>query len=214
MDRIIIENSGGHGIKMKIKTITSVISDCSWGCFALDKKPFRLENCRERFAVRWTSRTKGFFFSNEANGEDVAAFLLKTEEILRLRDKSEFALTNYKKILWVEPARFWKSCRMRRSLFTCLLRAGVAYGRERDNYESALFSERYLRKSEPAIKRFLYGYTKYVGDMPSGSNTLETAGWNFHFSGKDVKFVKDKLVRPRRKLRPITPDVLKEELWA
>jgi hypothetical protein len=96
-----------------------------------------------------------------------------------------------------------------------LLRAGVAYGRERDNYERALFGERYLGKSEPAIKRFLYGYTKYIGEMPkNGSSTLETTGWSYYFSGKDANFVKEKLVRPRRKPRPTTPDVLKEVLWA
>jgi len=200
-------------MKKEIKTINAMVSVGPWGCFALDKKPFHIENCRERFATQW-NRTKGFFFSNEENGEDVAAFILKTEEVLQIKEKSEFALTNYKNLLWVEPVRFWKSCRMRRSLFTCLLRAGVAYNRETDNYESALFSERYLRKSEPAIKRFLFGYTKYVGKEPSGSSTLETAGWSYHFSGKNVSFVKCKLVRPRRKPRPITPDVLKEELWA
>lgn len=199
---------------MEIKTITSVVSDSPWGCFALGKKPFYLEKCRERFATQWTIRTKGFFFSNKKNGDEVAAFILKTEEILRLKNKSKFALTNYKKILWVEPAYFWKSCRMRRSLFTCLLRAGVFYSLEIDDYESALFSEVYLSRSKPAIKRFLYGYTKYIGEMPSGSATLETAGWSFHFSGKNAKFVKDKLIRPRRKQRTITPDMLKEELWA
>ena len=103
---------------------------------------------------------------------------------------------------------------MRRSLFTCLLRAGVAYNRETDNYESALFGERYLRKSEPAIKRFLYGYTKYIGKEPNGSSTLETAGWSYYFSGKDANSVKEKLVRPRKKPRSMTPDVLREELWA
>lgn len=198
----------------EIKIITSVVSDAPWGCFALDKNPFRFENCRERFATQWTSHIKGFFFSTEGNGKDVAAFILKTEEILRLNGKSEFALTNYKKFLWVEPVSFWNSCRMRKSLFTCLLRAGVAYNRETDNYESSLFGERYLKNSEPAIKRFLYGYTKYIGEMLSGSSTLETAGWNFYFSGKDAIFVKDKLVLPRGKPRPTTPDVLKEELWA
>lgn len=198
---------------MEIKTITSIVSDSSWGCFALDKKPFYLEKCRERFATQWTKRTKGFFFSNKKNGDEVAAFVLKTEEILRLKSKSKFALTNYKKILWVEPAYFWKSCRMRRSLFTCLLRAGVSYGLERDNYESALFGEMHLKKSKPAIKRFLYGYTKYIGEKPSGSATLEIYGWSYYFSGKGAKFVKDKLIQPRRKQRT-TSDMLKEELWA
>jgi hypothetical protein len=192
----------------------------SEGSFSLNRKPFCFEDCREQFALKWGKSTKGFFFKHQLCcrysvgspdvGHNVAAFIWKTEDILRRRLHSKFAPTNHNEILWVEPAWFWKSCRMRRSLFTLLLRAGIDYDKERDNYEHAIFNERWLKCTILATKRFLYGYTKYVGAMPKGA-TLETDGWRYQLGYRNTSFVKENLVAPRKKR---SPAILNNELWA
>src|SRR4051794_32947585 len=99
------------------RRITSLNVDVPEGSFALAKEPFKFETCRERFAAEFISSTPGFYLKHPPEqSANVAAFLLKTEEILLEKDRSKFARTNWNNILWIEPSTFWKECGVRRSL--------------------------------------------------------------------------------------------------
>lgn len=110
------------------KFIYSQNTDVKIGSFALDVSPLKFETCRERFAKHWDESTIGWFLKHPENkGKDVASFLVKTEEILKQKEFSKFSNTNRDSILWIEPSDFWKVCRLRRSLLTIIVRAGMFY---------------------------------------------------------------------------------------
>lgn len=168
------------------------------GSFGLDVEPYKFETCRERFGRQWDENTKGFYLTHPVNeGYSVATFLKKTEIILKQTEFSEYALTNRDNILWIEPSKFWMSCRMKRSLLTILVRAGILYDPKKDNYEEALFSERWAKPTKRAVMRFLYGFTKYIGPTIEGQN-IETRGWKYVFdeTTHNDQFAKDCLVWP------------------
>jgi hypothetical protein len=104
------------------------------GQFALDAKPpktLHWDNCREQFANKFKKDTAGFFFSHYSSiGLDIAAFVNTTEKILNLSDFSTFRLTKNSTVSWVAPNNFWKTCKIRRSLFTILLRSGLEFSQE------------------------------------------------------------------------------------
>jgi hypothetical protein len=185
------------------------------GSYGIDTTPFEFEKCREKFALFFKTGTPGFYFKHPTDrGVDVASFIKKTEIVLKQTEFSEFALTNRRQILWVEPTMFWKSCRMKRSLFTILLRAGMTYDPRQDNYEHALLTEAYLLATQHAVMRFLFGFTKYVGpsmDNEEGS-TYEYRGWKHIFEAKDETTVKSWLVSPDSNHKSI-PE-LRKALWA
>lgn len=194
------------------KLIMSANTDAEKGSFALDISPLKFETCRERFACKFSRSTKGFYFKHPVGkSEDVAAFILKTEKVLKVRKCSGFSKTNKDSILWYEPAWFWKTCRCRRSLLTILLRAGMIYDASQDNYEEALFGYKYARVTKNAVMRFLYGYTKYVGPPLGGSTNLESKGWKTIFDGQEIETIKNYLVSPRERTKPKFD--LKNELW-
>lgn len=197
----------------KQKTVPSMSVVARLGSYAADRQPIKFEDCRERFATQWGKKTKGFFFKHRKDeGKKIALFVLKTEQIVRQKNFSNFARTNHDTILWVEPSYFWRSCKMRRQLFTLILRAGMNYDPDRDNYEEAMFNQDHLKQTKNAIRRFLYGFTKYTGELPSGSSNLESSGWHKLLRTKDEGFVKGVLVKSRGKLHRPAFD-LKDALW-
>ena len=211
---------GNTGINMEVKlednkkvpalSATSAMS----GYFAVDQVHVYFEGCRERFATHWNSRTKAIFFKHEPEiGHNIAHFIWKTEEIIQEKHRSRFALTNMSDVLWVSPSRFWMTCKMRRSLYTILLRAGRRYVLDSDNYENALFSNTYARKTQNAVMRFLFGYTKYIGSKPTGSSTLESVGWVSLTQGESPRHLKSVFITPsrRKKYKPVFD--LSQELW-
>jgi hypothetical protein len=196
------------------KILKSPNIDARVGSFGVDTTPFNFIDCRETFARRWNTKTEGFYFKHKkGEGVKVAAFILKTERILRNRTFSKFAKTNRDTILWIEPSHFWRSDRLKRSLFTILLRAGIKYDPEKDNYEKAMFSHEYVEPTKNAVMRFLYGYTKNVGEKPNTNGGLETKGWYGLFRGKDEEHVKSVLVWPKTR-KYVPPPKLKKDLWA
>jgi hypothetical protein len=225
-------SSSSHGLKNlfgKKKIILSANTDVEKGSFALDVSPLKFETCRERFARNFFLSNKGFYFSLPRNSvksisvggpikidekdhcTNVAAFMLKTEKILKISRHSKFAETNRSTILWFEPCYFWRSCRMRRSLLTILLRAGMLYDLKKDNYEEALFKEPYVVPTKNAVMRFMYGFTKYVGPSMDPSSSLETKGWRTIFSKTSNEEVKRYLVSSRKPYQPKSD--LKDQLW-
>jgi len=194
------------------KKITSVIAAYS-GSFALDKDPLRFESCRERFATMWNANTEGLFFKHDSGqGQGIAAFIRKTEQIVHQTRYTQFALTNKNSILWIEPSKFWMRCRMRRSLFTILLRSGRMYRPDADNYEEALFSDVYIARTRYAVMRFLYGFTRYTGERPSGGHNLESRGWDAILAARGKTYFKQHFHAPKR--RSYSPMAnLQDEIW-
>lgn len=196
------------------KIITSPNIQVEDGSFAIDDAPLIFDHCRERFGKKFNELTAGFFFKHSADkGQDIAGFLIKTEIILKQNDFSKFSKTNRNTILWVQPSGFWKSCRMKRSLFTIMLRAGVFYDLQQDNYEGALFAENYISVTRTAVMRFLYGFTDYVGPLANDhQSSLETMGWKATFDKIDDNLVKRYLISPNNK--PLKTELSSQALWA
>ena len=142
-----------HIVFKENKLNMSMNLDVRDGSFALDQRPYQFETCRERFCPHFSMLTPGFFLKHpQGKGYSVATFLKKTEIILKQNEYSQYAMTNRDTVLWIEPTNFWKSCRMRRSLLTIFVRAGMVYDPKRDNYEEALFSEQWAKPTKTAIK--------------------------------------------------------------
>lgn len=194
------------------RLITSTNIDAREGSYALDTTPFAFETCRERFAGKWNQKTLGFYLKIPDDcSRNVACFILKTEKILKRRTFSQYANTNRQSIMWIQPAFFWKSSRMRRSFFTILVRAATSYIPSVDNYEAALYGYHMFYDTRSAVMRFLFGFTVYSG--PAMHNTsLEVSGWRNIFSGKDVSWVRSALIAPKKSR--YTPSFNpKGELW-
>lgn len=194
--------------------ITSPNVDGKTGSFTLES-PFSFEKCRERFAASFKSDTIGFYFLHNAGYlENVALFLLRTEEILEV-PSSEFALTNREYILYIEPSMFWRECSMKRSLLTILLLCGMVYDCDKNNYEEALFSHEYIKRTNAALMRFMFGFTRYTGPALVSSvcaPTLLTKGWVSTFDQKEPKHVREMLVLPEEK-EPLVTMHFGDALW-
>ena len=192
-----------HHIRFKEKKINpSMHFVVGEGCYGMDSPPHKFETCRERFGRIWNENTIGFFFTHPSSkGYSVAAFLNKTEIVLKQSKFSQYSMTNRDTILWIEPSVFWKECRMKRSLLTILIRAGMMYDPRRDNYEEALFTENLIKPTRLAVMRFLYGFTKYIGPTIENQN-VETYGWKHIFENHGEQYVKNCLVSPDEKYIP------------
>lgn len=166
------------------------------GEFALPASSIEWVHCREKFHRQLHGGISGFFYSHgegENSGRSVAAFVLKTEEIIRLSQKvepSQFSKTNMNFATWIQPSRFWRSCPVRMSFLSLNLRAALSYRIEEDNYEAALYNDCYIRQTQEASKRFLYGFTNYVGDN-------KDAGWLTIFKTKKSNEICNSLVLPQ-----------------
>lgn len=205
--------SSPHGLKFgDKKVILSANTNVAKGSFALGTAPLKFETCRERFARNFFVSNKGFYFKHKENGsKNVAAFVAKTEEILKVRKRSVFSETNVSSILWIEPCHFWRSCRMRRSLLTIIVRAGILYDLKKDNYEEALFKEPYVVPTKKAVMRFMYGFTKYDGPSMDPTTSLETKGWKTIFSKLKEDDIRKYLVSNKKTYTPECE--LDSKLW-
>lgn len=191
------------GPKKQIMSVYTTPEDGHFGMEGTDKKSLHWDHCREQFAPKFLEAMVGFFFSHpHGRAINVATFVLKTEEILGFQTRktpyehSQFCLTNKSNILWFEPSSFWRECWMKRSAITILLRAGMAYNLDEPNYEEALFTEKYGSQTKPAFMRFLYGFTKYIGEVPPCIGSVQKEGWHSTFSVLDNPGVRKLLVVP------------------
>lgn len=159
------------------------------------EQPINWQKCRETFYDKFTPEMIGFFFSHDPAPEvpdNIYAFILKTEALLRIGgatiEPTVFSHTNRNYAIWVQPSSFWKECRFRRSLFTILLRCGARY--YGDNYEQALYSNKYIIDTCAAVKRFLFGFIQI-------NDKIETKGWVNTFTNKSTEEVKILLTKPQ-----------------
>jgi hypothetical protein len=166
------------------------------GLFALSANSIEWIKCREKFHRQFHGNVSGFFYSHteeDNSGRSIAAFVLKTEEIIRLSQRvepSQFSRTNMRFAVWIQPSRFWRVCPVRMSFFSLILRAALSYKIEQDNYEAALYSDNLIRETREAIKRFLYGFTQFTG-------MNNDAGWVNIFKPKDVHEICRNLILPQ-----------------
>lgn len=144
--------------------------------------------CREVW--QWKNRNvRLMVFSHKPdNGAAVAAFIRKIETKMKVRIYSRMGRTKRNNCSWVCISPCWYKSSMARSLFSALLRAGLAYKPNKDKtkgfwtleFMRALRSCIYLRRTVPAFRRFVNGNTIYNGnqrDLSYGSKY----GWDHQF---------------------------------
>lgn len=170
------------------------------------------DHCREQFAIRFDENSTGFYFCHpEKVGRNIVAFILKFEKIVKSSLKNQtfehstFAYTNNNCILFIEPSFFWRECFFKRSLFTILCRVGQHYSYRKDNFDAVLFDQSkkdstYLSDTKPAVLRFMFGFTKYVGIPPvMGQSSVIKHGWREEFHKLDEQAIRSRLVSPTHK---------------
>ena len=88
------------------------------------------------------------------------------------------------------------ACEMRRSLLTLLLRCGIHYIAEEDNFEEALYSNNHAAQTKNAIMRFLFGFTEFKGQLSKtyGFGVTSPNGWWTFWQGKSDEYVRQYLV--------------------
>ncbi len=174
------------------------------GSFAVHGEMIAWVKCREQFAPKFSSNSDGIYFVHKkGQGESVAAFIIQAERVLGVtyKNRSTFSKTNKDCVIWVGVSSFWKECELRRSLFTILLRAGMNYSIEENNFSKALFSNLYVKDTELAIKRFFFGFVNFKINMiktESGFIPVRK-GWVTIFKNVGSKDVKKMLVQPNKK---------------
>ena len=208
----------------EIKEINMSYGSPPPGNYAMEPPPpksIHWDHCREQFAPKFNSDTRGFYFSHHTDKhQNVGEFLTKIEEIINLKDFSTFCKTSRSTILWVEPSRFWLDCQMKRSLLTILLRCGQNYNFDLDNFDAALFDDIYIkenqwaRETKKAILRFLFGFTKFTGEYiaVTETTTIIKHGWREEFVTQKEQYIREKLILPDDKNKEVNI-VGAESLW-
>jgi hypothetical protein len=151
-----------------------VIGAGAFGYFSGNQPPVIVWlSCRDKFQEILASILAGGFIFTHTNsvGRNVADFIHEAEEILQVGAYTTFQPTGRVDMIWVYPSPFWLSDFLKRSVFTLLLRCGIAYN---GNVEAALGSNIYVQHTKDALARFLSGYTEYKGpnNHPSGHGWL------------------------------------------
>lgn len=173
----------------------------NFGHLAFVSNPAQFYHCRDGFQGQWLgNKTRRRILlalgTNDATtgktrGKSVAYFINRIEEALHLEEKCLFNETTFKGILRIKVAPFWVEEPLRMSLFTALLRAGVEYNVETDNFDACIKKSVYLHNTVKAFEKFMQGFVSYSGDL-QGS----TSGWYQTFvSNKNIKL----LVKPKKK---------------
>jgi hypothetical protein len=215
------------------KPLSQCYSVPAEGQFALEaegEKSLHWDHCREQFLGKFKEGIPGFYFSHKADrGVNIAGFVLKFEEVVGAELKSlsfsHFSETGRETVLWVEPSGFWRSCLLKKSLLTLLLRCGSNYDNVRDNFDDALFGpeyneNKYARETKNAIMRFLFGFTKFSGTLNQTvpvqtmgtTSTLIRHGWHAEFDKNTIYDVRRKLIRPSDESHEVSL-VGAESLW-
>ena len=175
------------------------------GNFAIETespRDVRWDHCREQFAAKFDENTLGFYFSHPNDmSEDIGEFLTKFEIIIGLKYNSVFSKTERNNVTWIEPSLFWRSCYLRRSLLTLVLRCAMNYRIKKDNFDDALFGDYkeclYVKETKSAFLRFMFGFTQFTGKLNVNPNsTVIKHGWREEFLRLDDFAVRRRLVLP------------------
>jgi hypothetical protein len=203
--------------------VPTVFAPSDVGMFAIyppDNEDYftsHFDTCREQFAKKFDVASHGFFLSMEMNNLDsVPRFIRMCEGLLELDEITSYYLTDMQYIIFIRPASFWKSCYMRRSLFTLLCRLGMYFFDDK-KFENHLFgkceqtkkekvnnSYAFAAKTEKAITRFFGGHHSYIGDGPDMDHSFpEKHGWVIEFAGKKDEYIKKVLVKNYEEGQPV-----------
>lgn len=174
----------------------------------IDNSCFFWDKCREQFAKKFTEISEGFFYSlSEKDIFCALHFIRDTEKFLNLSSFSEFFRTNRENVAFIKVHDFWKSCYMRRSLFTLICRLGLEY--DYQCWEKTLYGEigktgskdldanyEMAKKTKKAIMRFFFGFTKYIGNLSHMNKEYfpEKHGWVAEFADKQSDYIKSVLI--------------------
>ena len=143
-------------------------------------------SCREL----WHTQLYGldiFFFSHKlGQSKGIAAFFNQLEELLNIKNKSEFGPTQRKTVMYIRPSKWWTKNPMRRSLFTIFLRCAGYYSIEKDNFYLAIFCDDYALRTRTALSWFLDGNTVYTG---------KKTGWLKQFEKIKVEEINKLLIK-------------------
>jgi hypothetical protein len=190
------------------------------GNFAIEDpiKDVRWDHCREQFAAKFNEDTVGFYFSHP-NGfsQDVGEFLTKFEIIVGVKNNSVFSKTERNDVTWIQPSLFWRSCYLRRSLLTLILRCSMNYRVEKDNFDDALFGDYkeclYIKETKPALLRFMFGFTQFNGKLSTKPiANIVRHGWREEFLRLDEFAIRRRLISPENVAREMSI-VGVETLW-
>lgn len=159
-------------------------------CFLIPNETYSYRNqwfsCRELFSPYFTSATESFMFSVKENdeAENISNFFKKIEDKLNLNDSIRISSTSSRKVVLVEPSKWWAKSFCRRQLLTILLRCSLSY--KGNNFEEALYSIEYASGTRNAVERFLNGYTY---------GRIYSRGWYATFKNKPKEWVDLKLIK-------------------
>lgn len=145
--------------------------------------------CREWFQQHSQGVTRILYSHRKNQTEDIARFIRKVENKLKLPIKTKIGPTQRTTISWIKVVPFWTRSGMRRSFFTMMLRCGQNYDWEENNFEEALFSIRYTHGTKYAVSKFLSGHTSYRG---------KTTGWYDEFRFRPEGQIDRLLVKPQQ----------------
>ena len=183
------------------------------GKFAFVRFAYDFYDCREAFLSDWYNHIKRrriILSIGMANDKDafakrrkaVARFIYECEEKLGIKDKYKtlFNETTFERVIRVKVAKYWLKSRMRMSLFTLLLRAGVGsrgkqYNPAKHTIEECMHAQDYLKKTKKALKLFFSGRTHFTGHADG------SYGWRDQLRDKDhnENSLKELLVKPPKK---------------
>lgn len=166
-------------------------------------------HCREffgkAFADNWRERNgKTILFSNYIKADTIALFMKRLE--LKVDPKTKIGPTQTGRVVWIEVSPWWLNDAMRRSFFTLALRAAVhtKYTKHNNSLLNILKNTshtdtcQYIKETEYAVKRFLKGYTKYVGGSGGWYNTFRATGRYYnHLLGYSSNVVFDQKHKAR-----------------
>jgi len=149
--------------------------------------------CRDMFRSAQPKASTFFYYSSKKNIKHITAFIHAIEARLKLSRRSLIEETDTPKIYRIKMCGFWCS-KVRKSLFTALLRSGKHY---RGDINAVIEKSKYLRRTEKAFKLFLKGHTKTVfkaqGPRFGGRRFY---GWVHWTEGISTKTLKEMLVKP------------------
>ncbi len=143
--------------------------------------------CRDSFHYHFNSVDQLLFAHSPHASKRIAAFINEFEKRMKHEKLTVCGPTNMSRVTWVKPANFWLSKNIRKSLFTCLLRAGSRYDPDKNNFDEALNSVSYLSRTKKAVELFLRGYT-----WPKNN---DSTGWYDNFSRASDTTIEKKLTR-------------------
>lgn len=184
----------------------------------MDSTSFYWDKCREQFAKKFQITTAGFFYSLDygkiTNG---CLFIRHVEKFLEIESHSKFFKTNRENVVYIHVSNFWKSCYIRRSLFTLVCRLGLEY--DGKSWEKYLFGDvmptgraeidanyEMAQKTKNALLRFFLGFRWYVGDLTHIQKEYfpEKHGWVIEFAGKSNEYIKNVLVLENKSKCPMS----------